>query len=240
MTDAPVRALVTRPVEQAGATAARLADVGIEPVLEPLLTIQPAAAEIDLDGVQAVLLTSRNGARALAASTTRYSVPVTAVGDATAQAAREAGLIHVISANGSSADLVRLVGGLDPGKGRLVHVTGEVEAGDLAGRIRAKGFTVDRVVLYKAVPAKKLSAATTALISEGGVAMALFFSPRTAAVFAALARKARVARSCAAIRGVFISQAAAEAASALPWRAQLVATRPHLAAVIHAAKRARG
>ena len=240
MTDAPVRALVTRPVEQAGATAARLSALGIEPVLEPLLVIQPAAAEIDLDEAQAVLLTSRNGARALAASTTRLSVPVAAVGDATAQAARDAGFSNVISASGSSADLVHMVGGLDPEKGRLVHVTGEVEAGDLAGRIQDKGFTVDRVVLYKAVPAKKLSASTAALISQGGVAMALFFSPRTAATFAALARKARVAKGCAAIRGVFISQAAAEAASALPWRAQLVATRPHLAAVIHAANRARG
>lgn len=240
MTEAPVRALVTRPAEQAGATAARLADAGIEPVLEPLLTIQPAAAGIDLDGTQAVLLTSRNGARALAAATPLRGIPVAAVGDATAQAAREAGFSRVISASGSSADLVHLVGGLDAAKGRLVHVTGEVEAGDLTGRLRAKGFTVDRAVLYKAVPARKLSASTSALISQGGVAMALFFSPRTASVFAALARKARVAKGCAAIRGVFISEASAEAASDLPWRAQLVAARPHLAAVIDAAKRARG
>lgn len=234
MSAGPLRALVTRPAQDAGPLFEGLAALGIEAVAEPLLTIEPnPEITLELTGAQAVLLTSRNGARALAAACAARDIAVLAVGDATAAEARAAGFETVISAGGSVEGLERLAASrLDPGSGRLVHVSGDAVAGDLSGALSAKGFSVDRPVLYKAIPATRLSVSTLALISEGRLAMALFFSPRTAATFATLAREAAIEASCANIHAVFISPAAAEAASDLPWRETWCAATPDLAGLI--------
>src|SRR5262249_30135565 len=62
-----LRALVTRPEEDAAPLAAALAERGIDVTLEPLLSIHPLPdAPIDLTGVQALLFTSANGVRSFA------------------------------------------------------------------------------------------------------------------------------------------------------------------------------
>ncbi|MDP7310868.1 MAG: uroporphyrinogen-III synthase, partial [Alphaproteobacteria bacterium] len=64
-----MRALITRPREDAEELAQELRRRGLIPVLAPLLTIRNRAGVVpQLDGVQALLLTSANGARALAAA----------------------------------------------------------------------------------------------------------------------------------------------------------------------------
>ena len=240
MTAGPVRALVTRPAEDTEPLCRRLGALAIEPVVEPLMTIVPVGGSLDITGAQAVLLTSRNGARALAAATGVRDIAVLAVGDATAEAARAAGFTDVLSAGGAAADLARLARArLDPGGGRLIHAAGETVVCDLAAALSAKGFTVDREMLYKAVPATALTASTSALIAQARLAMALFFSPRTAAVFAALVRAHELQATCAAIRAVFISPAAAHAARALPWHGTWCAARPDMAGFMAAVAAAR-
>ncbi len=61
------RALVTRPAEDSAALADALRARGIEPLVDPMLRIEPVEdAHLPLDGVQAVLFTSANGVRAFA------------------------------------------------------------------------------------------------------------------------------------------------------------------------------
>jgi len=85
----PLRALITRPREDAEEIAEQLRARGIESVIEPMLAIVPVPHPgLDLTDVQALLFTSANGVRAFAAATTVRSLPVFAVGDATAAAAR--------------------------------------------------------------------------------------------------------------------------------------------------------
>ncbi|HEX3500031.1 MAG TPA: uroporphyrinogen-III synthase, partial [Stellaceae bacterium] len=141
-----MQALITRPIEDAGTLAAALAARGVTAVSEPLLAIrQRAGARVALAGLQAVLLTSANGARALGRVTTRRDLAILAVGDATAQTARALGFSEIASAGGDVEDLARLaVARLDPGAGALLHVAGSVVAGDLAGRLAAAGFRVER------------------------------------------------------------------------------------------------
>ena len=62
-----MRVLVTRPREDAGETLAALMAMGHEGLVEPLLQIRPVAQDLpDLQGFQALLITSRNGVRAFA------------------------------------------------------------------------------------------------------------------------------------------------------------------------------
>src|SRR5690606_18555276 len=114
-------------------------------------------------------------------------LPVYAVGDATAQAARAAGFDTVESAGGDVVALAALVAErLSPGGGSLLHVAGSQTAGDLAGRLSALGFTVHREALYEARQAQALSAETAAALRQGTIDAAAFFSPRTASAFVTL------------------------------------------------------
>jgi uroporphyrinogen-III synthase len=231
-----MQVLVTRPPEEAEELAGALAARGLAALIEPLLTIRHTQGPPpDLAGVQAVLCTSANGVRALARASGGRGVPLFAVGDATAARARAEGFLAVASAGGNVEDLARLAASrLDPERGRLLHVAGTVVAGDLAGELRARGFAVDRAVLYQARPAAALSPATTAALRAGLVGAALFFSPRTAALFARLASLAGVAPMCRAAAAVSISTAADAALGELPWRRRLVAARPNQASLIEA------
>ena len=227
-----MRVMITRPREDARPLAEALAARGVETLLEPLLEIVPVAgARLDLTGVQAVLLTSANGARALAAATGARDVTVLAVGAATAAAA--AGFARVEAAGGDVAALADLAASVcDPAGGALVHVAGSHVAGDLAGRLTERGFTLRRETLYTAVLTEALSDAAAAALRQGALDAVLLFSPRTADSFVTLAARAGVTADLARVRALCLSAAVAEAAGTVAWRALDVAARPDQEALL--------
>ena len=232
-------ALVTRPRAEAEKLAEALALRGIEAIIEPLLEIhyrdEPAP---DLAGVQAVLCTSTNAVRALARLTDERAVPLFAVGEASAARARDLGFARVLSAGGSVADLAGLVRDrLRPDDGRVLHVAGSILAGDLAGLLRAAGFAVERAVLYEARPDAGLGARCVRALNAGIVDFALFFSPRTARVFALLADRAGVADRLGSVTAISISAAADCALAPLPFRERHIAERPDQASLLAALDR---
>jgi uroporphyrinogen-III synthase len=234
------RVLVTRPEPEAARLADALKARGVEAVIEPLLTIEFAADGAAilaalLPGTQAVLFTSANGVRALAAATSERGLPAFAVGDRTAAAARDAGFASVTSAGGSIEDLARLIlDRLRPGVGPLLHAAGSAVAGDLAARLAPHGFALRRAVLYEARPATALSAATQAALRAGGLWGALFFSPRTAATFVSLAAAAGLADRCGQMIALALSPAVATALGGIAWREIRVADTPEEAALLSA------
>jgi uroporphyrinogen-III synthase len=231
-----MRLLITRPAEDAEPLAAALRERGIDSLIEPLMIVADAAGPPpELAGVQALLVTSANGARAIARRMRERSLPVLAVGDASAAAARRLGFKSVNSAAGDVAALARLVRAeLDPRNGALLHVAGSRTAGDLAGELKRAGFDYRRLVLYEARPADRLSAAAVAALEGGGVDGVLLFSPRTAATFAALAAKAGVAGACRRLVAYCLSQAVADELAGLAWREVVVAAAPNQDSLIAA------
>ena len=231
-----LRALVTRPREDAESLAAALATRGVEALVEPLMDIHYRAPEaLNLCGVQAVLCTSSNGVRALARTSGERGVLLLTVGDATGARARAEGFDRVESAGGEVGDLARLAAArLRPQDGPLLHIAGNVAAGDLVGLLRAQGFAVERRVLYEARAAATLSLAAVDSLRADTIAFALFFSPRTAAIFARLAAVAGVDECCAKITAVSISGAADAALAGLPWHDRRIAERPNQSALLDA------
>lgn len=229
-----MRVLITRPRDEAETFAGQLGRLGVESDVEPLLEIRPrTGAALDLAGVQALLLTSANGARALEAATARRDLPVLAVGDATARAARAAGFVDVTVADGTVEKLAELARvRLKPEAGRLLHVAGSAVAGDLGGALTKAGFRVDRAVLYDAVTATELTPAARAALAANRLDAVAFFSPRTAATFVSLARRAGLEPRLARLDALCLSRAVAEAASAVAWRSIKVAAAPELAALL--------
>jgi uroporphyrinogen-III synthase len=231
-----MRALVTRPKDDSEGVARALGQRGIDVMVEPLLDIAPVeGAKPELDGVQGLLVTSANGIRALARLSPRRDLAVWAVGDASARAAREMGFCTVASAGGDVDTLADLVASrVDPRAGVLLHAAGTVTAGDLSGRLSARGFQVRRQMLYQAVTASRLSDRLCGALRDGGVDLALFFSPRTARTFATLAVEAGVEDSLRAITAYGLSANVSAELALLPWRVLRQAALPTQAALLAA------
>ena len=221
-------ALVTRPVEDAETTAAGLRERGFDVLVEPMMrmvfTPDPA---LDLNGAQGVLATSANGVRALGAATGRRDLAVWAVGDATARTAVEQGFAPVVSAKGDVESLARaVIAGADPKAGRLIHVAGTEVAGDLSSRLTAAGFRVDRAVLYSAEAVAALTPGLCDSFRRGEVRVGLFYSPRTARIFAERVLAAGLGSAVRAMTGLALSPAVAEALAPLGMARVVVADRP--------------
>ncbi len=223
-----MRLLITRPREDAEALAELLTRHGVDVLIDPLLTIEyRSGPPLDLAGVQALVVTSANGVRALAHRTERRDLPLFAVGDATARTAIASGFTSVISAAGDVDALARLViSRLDPAAGTLLHSATSIVAGDLAGALGRAGFTYRRDVLYDVRTATALGTETLIRVRAGDVRGVVLFSPRTAGTFSRLAMVAEVATRFSSILCFALSPAVASAAAALVWREVLVAARP--------------
>lgn len=226
-----MRVLLTRPRPDSEILAAELGDRGIDCLIAPALEIEEEhGPPLDLARVQAALVTSGNGARALARRTGRRDMPVLAVGERTAGVLRAAGFEHVHSADGNAADLAALATGrLDPAAGPVLLARGRDVAADLAGVLARHGFAVEEAVLYRARPAKGLPEAVRAALAGGEVDAALFFSPRSAATFVSLAREAGVGEACARVAALCLSAAVAAELGSVPWRRTAVARHPRKA-----------
>ena len=207
--------LITRPEPEASALQARLAALGIGSTLEPLLVIQlTPPVSLDLDGVQALIATSRNGLRGLAASpglAAAMRSAIVTVGPDTAEFARAIGFQSVIAGPASARDLVPLImQRLRPGDGRLLHLCGDKVAFDLEAALKPAGFQVGRQTVYRSQPASVLGAATIAALVDGTIDTVLLTSPLAARTFVSLACKAQIIETCQRLVYVCLSQNVAE------------------------------
>lgn len=186
-----MRILVTRPEPDATSEIEALAARGHEAVLSPLLVIEQAKdVAIDLDGTEALIVTSRSALRALSrhpALDAARKLPLFAVGEATTESARELGFAKVIQGPGTGAELAELIAGrTERSAGKLVHLAGETLAFDLKSALEARGFVLSQPVLYRAVPATELAPVALTLIRDGKLDGVILLSPRTAKTFLAL------------------------------------------------------
>ena len=225
-----MRLLVTRPEPDATRQAELLAARGHEPVLAPLLAIEvERAVSLELDGAQALLVTSRNSLRALASHPdlpAALQLPLFAVGDATAKAAADLGFADVTTGPGTGETLARLISDtLEPKSGALVHLSGETVAFDLKSALQAQGFTVRQPILYRAVAATNLPESALSLLRAGRLDGAILMSPRIAAIFAALVVRHGVVTQASRLDCYCLSAAVAQAVEPLKARV-IVAARP--------------
>jgi uroporphyrinogen-III synthase len=225
-----MRLLVTRPEPDAMRQVERLAARGHEAVLAPLLAIETATEmPLELNGAQALIVTSRNALRALATHrelAASLQLPLFAVGEATAKAAAELGFTRVTSGPGTGEGLAQLIAdALDPDAGALVHLAGKTVAFDLKSALQAKGFTLRQPVLYRAVAATRLPESVLTLLNEGKLDGVILMSPRTAAIFAALVVRHEALTQASRLDCYCLSAAVAQAVEPLKART-IVAARP--------------
>jgi uroporphyrinogen-III synthase len=232
-----MRVLITRPEREATALATALSERGHVAVIAPLFRLEilhpPADFAAALAACQAVLLTSANGARALAEASEQRGRPILAVGDTTATTAEGLGFSAVTSAAGDGTALANLARQrLDPKAGPLLHVSGVDVALDLGEALGRDGFEVRRFALYDAREESSLPDSARAALEARALDAATFFSPRAAALFARLLGEAGLGETVRGVTAIAISPAALAPLGELPFRAAVAAARPTRQAVL--------
>ncbi|MFC5344827.1 uroporphyrinogen-III synthase [Brevundimonas staleyi] len=203
---------ITRAKPGAHHSADRLSGLGFTPVVAPLLEVRPLDVRPDLTGIQALAFTSRNGVRAFADRSADRALPVFAVGDATAAAAREAGFTDVRSADGDLPALAALIRAEGVGRA-ILHPAAAEPAGDLAALV-GDAARITTVAVYEAVETD-----TSAPDAWDAV---LIYSPRAARALAARLAPGAVGDRIA----IAISLAAAEPLTALGFAEIRIAEAP--------------
>lgn len=226
-----MRLLVTRPEPDNERTANALRAKGHEVMLAPMLRIE-ALRQADLGSPPwaAILLTSANGARAIAGharSGELMGLPVFAVGRSSADAARAVGFADVASADGDARDLVRLAADCFAGaKAPLLYLAGEDRSGELA----VPGVEVRTVVIYRAARAERFPAEVHSALRQGTIDGVLHFSRRSVESYVACA--ADIREAALAPRHFCVSERAAEPLRAAGAARVLVAARPDEASLL--------
>ncbi|MGE0613511.1 MAG: uroporphyrinogen-III synthase [Hyphomicrobiales bacterium] len=223
--------LVTRSRPGADEQAAKLRALGFGGLVEPLLHIEYVSApEISLDGAQGLVVTSANALRAvelLPADAVPRSLPLYAVGDATAGHARRLGFTSVVAGPGDGEGLAALiVDGVKPGAGALLHLCGERLAFDMAAALGARGYEMRGTVVYRAHDAGALSRRAREHIATGRLAGALLMSPATAAVYAGVVARAGLSDAARSMQYFCLSRNVADRIAGLGLRHVNVAATP--------------
>ncbi|HSF96305.1 MAG TPA: uroporphyrinogen-III synthase [Thermohalobaculum sp.] len=226
-----MKVLLTRPLEESRALAARLEADGIETLIWPLTRIVPLVTELKLPfNIDAILFTSANGVRALAALTDRRDWPALCVGDATARAARQAGYLNCFSAGGDAralADLARR-----SGLRNFLHPRGRDAAGDLKGWLAETGQHVAELILYEARETGAPPAPVASALARGEVDLVTVWSPRNGEILAR--HLAGLDADLGGTDALAISAAARESLAEAGFRRVALADRPDLQAMVSA------
>ncbi len=196
-----MRLLVTRPEEDSVAFKAHLVAAGHDVTIEPLLKISTDNTDpIELEGVQALIATSRNGLRALADTPhldVAKTLPLFAVGPGTASTARAMGFTAIITGPSNAAELVPfIVANADINCGGLLHLAGDTVAPQFADELGRLGFYVTQPVVYTTEVATRFASPTVASMRNKRIDGVILLSPRTSEVYCDLVRQHKLEAAC--------------------------------------------
>ncbi|MGI9409102.1 MAG: uroporphyrinogen-III synthase [Hyphomicrobiaceae bacterium] len=232
-----MRLWITRPEQDAGVLRAKLVAQGHEVVIESLLHIDFDDADpIELDDVQALIATSRNGVRAAAASDIAdlaRHLPLFAVGPGTASTAEALGFAHVIQGPSTAEHLLPvIVERTDVNAGALLHLAGGRLAFEIGAELQAYGYHVLQPTVYTARTARQLSVKLLQRIANAEVDGVILLSPRTAKTYVELAAAHQIERSARRMLHYCLSPAVARQLSPLQPEAVRISSRPNIAELL--------
>lgn len=175
--------LVTRPIEEADATAEKLEAVGHRVVLAPMLKVEAVSFEIPDDN-RSIIITSKNGARMGLANIGNKERPIFAVGEKTADEARKLGFSNVTVGPGTARKMVPML--LECGISetrKYTHLCGNALAYNICDVLKGEGVDAENTITYQTRANRGLSVGVQEALDAGEIDVALFYSPRTATIF---------------------------------------------------------
>lgn len=212
--------LITREQEGALQTANKLLDFGYSVVLTPMISIVPSQIEKRADcKTDYVLITSLNAAKRVKdVYTNLSSSKIIAVGERSKQYLTSLGftVAHVAD---HSQDLLSSIDDIIKPNSSIDFICGDHIANSLDVKLQNKGFSVNKIEVYKSIATQNFNTAVLENIDT-----VLFYSPRTATIFANLIKNKLNALS--SIECICISQNVAEQIKHLGFKHIYISSMP--------------
>lgn len=226
-----MRVLVTRDAASGRRTALALQALGHEAICEPLTRIAPVPHQPFPAGIDAILLTSPNGAEMFAQEAAAFlDTPVLAVGGRTASAARALGFARVEAAGGDARSLLALARSCLPRGSVLAYPAPAHAAHDVAADLGADYAVITRIV-YRLDVADAFSQTACAALRSGDIGAVLHFSCTAVRSYLRLAESAGLSVEALRPEQLCLSQRVAEPIKLRDARVR-VAEKPNESALI--------
>ena len=149
--------LFTRPLEDCHEMILKFQSLGHEISHLPLINIEGLKYEApNYSEFKAIIFTSTNAVKFLDIKNIDKKLKCFCVGSATEKKARSVGFQNVFAAEGNVGNLKELIlQNFKPSDGKLIYISGEIISSDLDKELISSGYTIERLINYRANPIEK-------------------------------------------------------------------------------------
>mgnify|MGYP000011383568 FL=1 len=149
--------LFTRPLEDCHEMILKFQSLGHEISHLPLINIEGLKYEApNYSEFKAIIFTSTNAVKFLDIKNIDKKLKCFCVGSATEKKARSVGFQNVFAAEGNVSNLKELIlQNFKPSDGKLIYISGEIISSDLDKELISSGYTIERLINYRASPIEK-------------------------------------------------------------------------------------
>ena len=144
--------LFTRPLEDCNEMILKFQSLGHEISHLPLINIKGLKYEVpNYSEFKGIIFTSTNAIKFLDIKNIDKKLKCFCVGSATEKKARSVGFQNVFAAEGNVNNLKELIlQNFNPSEGKLIYISGEIISSDLAKELISSGYTIERLINYRA------------------------------------------------------------------------------------------
>ena len=149
--------LFTRPLEDCHEMILKFQSLGHEISHLPLINIEGLKYEVpNYSEFKGIIFTSSNAIKFLDIKSIDKKLKCFCVGNATEKKARSVGFQNVFAAEGNVNNLKELIlQNFKPSEGKLIYISGEIISSDLDKELILSGYTIERLINYRANPIEK-------------------------------------------------------------------------------------
>jgi uroporphyrinogen-III synthase len=149
--------LLTRPLEDCQEIILRFQSLGHEVSHLPLITIEGVKHEfLNYSDFKGIIFTSSNAIKFLDIKNIDKKLNCFCVGSATEKKAKSVGFQNIFAAEGNVNNLKELIlQNFNPSDGELIYVSGEAVSTDLDQQLISEGYSIKRIINYRANPIEK-------------------------------------------------------------------------------------
>ena len=149
--------LFTRPLEDCHEMILKFQSLGHEISHLPLINIEGLKYELpNYSEFKGVIFTSSNAIKFFDIKNIDKKILCFCVGSATEKKARSNGFQNVFAAEGNVNNLKELIlQNFNSSEGKLLYISGEIISSNLDSELISNGYTIERVINYRANPIKK-------------------------------------------------------------------------------------
>jgi uroporphyrinogen-III synthase len=183
-----MRVLILREPDAAARTAAELAARGHEPLVLPLETVETLGVPPPVGAFAAFAVTSAHAVAPLARAFPDDPRPLFAVGEATASAARNAGLRDVRAADGAADGMGAMAAAALPAGATILYAAGRTRTGTLETALADAGIGCAVWEVYAVRPSQPDPATVAQVLAGRAPDGVLVLSVGQATAFAGLCR----------------------------------------------------